>query len=287
VKLGVIMDGISRDMKQALKVMEKEDIRYTQLQYVWDKEIGDHSTMDLKEMKTLLEAYGVQVTCISKHNFSGLGVLSTKTCDLVYHNEIEKLKRSIEAAQLLGTKHVRMMGCGKQVFIWGENGADQWLARGNSAWDKLLELYALPVRMAEENDIYLLNETGNNSMITSGYLHKKLIEDLGSDRMKTMWDPANSITGGDIPFPTGYHNIKEHLADVHIKDMVIDREKATVKFVELGTGDMKPYLADIAAALKAQYDGVVTLENVYQPFGKDFVDGFYLNWPTFRRFFEH
>ena len=42
VKLGVITDGISRDFEHALNVMAEYGLRYPELQFVWDREVGDH-----------------------------------------------------------------------------------------------------------------------------------------------------------------------------------------------------------------------------------------------------
>ena len=41
-KLGVITDGISRDLERALEVMKEAELEYAELQYLWDKEVGDH-----------------------------------------------------------------------------------------------------------------------------------------------------------------------------------------------------------------------------------------------------
>ena len=43
MKLGVICDGISRDFAHAVDVMDEFDLEYAELQFVDDKEIGDHS----------------------------------------------------------------------------------------------------------------------------------------------------------------------------------------------------------------------------------------------------
>ena len=40
-KLGVITDGISREFEHALSVMNEFDLRYAELQFLWDKEVGD------------------------------------------------------------------------------------------------------------------------------------------------------------------------------------------------------------------------------------------------------
>ena len=42
-KLGVITDGISTDFEHALKVMSDNGLDQAELQYLWDKEVGDMS----------------------------------------------------------------------------------------------------------------------------------------------------------------------------------------------------------------------------------------------------
>ena len=43
MKLGVICDGISRDLAHAVDVMDEFDLDYAELQFIGDKEVGDHS----------------------------------------------------------------------------------------------------------------------------------------------------------------------------------------------------------------------------------------------------
>ncbi len=43
MKLGVICDGISRDLRHAVDVMDEFDLDYAELQYVGDTEVGDHT----------------------------------------------------------------------------------------------------------------------------------------------------------------------------------------------------------------------------------------------------
>ena len=50
-KLGVITDGISRDLEHALQVATEHDLEYVELQFVWDKEVGD---LDDDQMATAL-----------------------------------------------------------------------------------------------------------------------------------------------------------------------------------------------------------------------------------------
>ena len=54
MKLGVICDGISRNLKHAVDVMDEFDIEYAELQFVEDKEVGDHSADQIKAIDSLL-----------------------------------------------------------------------------------------------------------------------------------------------------------------------------------------------------------------------------------------
>ena len=40
-KLGVITDGISRDLAYALRVLKEHNLQCAELQFLWEKEVGD------------------------------------------------------------------------------------------------------------------------------------------------------------------------------------------------------------------------------------------------------
>ena len=64
----VITDGISRDFEHALNVMAEFELEYAELQYLWDKEVGDLDAGEIQRAKSLLEARQMKVACISRHN---------------------------------------------------------------------------------------------------------------------------------------------------------------------------------------------------------------------------
>jgi len=285
MKLGVITDGISRDLDHALRVMNETGVEHAELQFVWEKEIGDHTPEELLMIKALVKQYNVRVPCITRHNFVGLPVMTTTPEDEAYQKHFESLKRCIHIAKELGSDLVRVMSCRKEMIIFGYNGADQWVA-STGAWDKLLKLMEAPVKLAEDEGITLAVETGNNAMITSGYLARKLIDDLGTKHLKVIWDIPNTLYCTDIPFPDAYEEIRNHIGHIHIKDCKTDIAKATVQFCPLGQGDMAPYLEDIAEALKKDdYQGVISLESVYRPDDGTFEDGYRECLPAFKKLF--
>ena len=51
-KLGVIADGISQNFEQVLDVMNEFELEYAELQFLWDKEVGDLSAAEVKALST-------------------------------------------------------------------------------------------------------------------------------------------------------------------------------------------------------------------------------------------
>ena len=274
MKLGVITDGISRNFEHALNVMAEYGLKYPELQFVWDREVGDHDAGQVARMKTLLKQHDMEVSCISRHNFGGLPVLQTEIGDPVFEDHVSGLRRCIALAKTLGTNIVRIMSCKKEMILFGYNGAEDWIVTAG-AWDKLVKLMAVPVQIAKEEGVTLVVETGNNAMITSGFLARKLIDELGSAHLKLLWDIPNTMYCTDIPFPDAYNEIRDYIGHIHIKDAKADIARATVGFYPLGEGDVGPYLKPIANALKRdRYAGAISYESVYRPEGGTFEDGF-------------
>ena len=283
MKIGVITDGISRDFEHALKVMNEVNVEYAELQFLWDKEVGDQTPEEMERIKELIAQYKVKIPCISRHNFVGMLVMATEPTDEAYIQHLEGLKRCIKMAKELDAKLVRIMSFRKEMIIFGYNGAEKWVASSGS-WDKLLKLMEAPVRLAEDAGITLAVETGNNAMITSGYLGKKLIDDLGTRHLKIIWDIPNTMYCTEIPYPDAYEEIKDYIAHIHIKDCKADIARATVRFCPLGEGDLAPYLEGIAGALKRDnYQGVISIESVYRPDNGTFEDGFRKVLPVLRK----
>ena len=50
-KLGVITDGISREFEHALSVMNETGLEYAELQYLWEKEVGDLNDTEISSQR--------------------------------------------------------------------------------------------------------------------------------------------------------------------------------------------------------------------------------------------
>lgn len=283
MKLGVICDGISRDLAHTVDVMDEFDLEYAELQFVGDKEVGDHTASEIRDIDTLLRDRGKPVSCLSRHIFAGMRG-DDKPGGPLHIKHLDALKRVIEMAHIVGSPLVRIMTPKKEQILWGHNGAEQWnVAKG--AWDSMLPIIAPAVDVARAENITLVVETGNGTMVNSNYTGRKLIDDLDAkDVLKLLWDPANNCWCHETAYPDGYDEVKDgYLGHIHIKDVQVDTPRATLEVRPMGKGQLADQFQPMAKALKADgYDGVISFESVYHPGNGDFEAGFRQNIETFK-----
>ena len=275
MKLGVICDGIGRDLTHAIDVMDEFDLTYAELQFVGDKEVGDHSAAEIAEIDQLLRGRGKPVSCLSRHIFAGT-TSANRPGDALHQKHMDALKRVINMAHILGAPLVRIMTQKKEQILWGHNGAEKWnVAHG--AWDTMAPMIAPAVDLARAEGVTLVVETGNGTMVNSNYTARKLIDELDAkDTLKVLWDPANNCWCHEQAFPDGYEAVKGgYLGHVHIKDVLVDTPRATLEVRKMGTGQLGPMFQPMADAMRADhYDGVISFESVFHPGNGDFEDGF-------------
>jgi len=275
MKLGVICDGVSRDLAHTLKVMDEFDLEYAELQFVGEKEVGDHTKQEIAEIKARLEAHGKPVSCLSRHIFAGM-TTANRPGDELHTKHMDALKRVIEMAHEVGSPLVRIMTSKKEQILWGENGAEKWnVAHG--AWDTLPPLIAPAVELAKAEGVTLVVETGNGTMVNSNYTARRLIDELDAkDTLKVLWDPANNCWCHELAYPDGYNEVKEgYLGHVHIKDVLVDTPRATLAVKKMGEGQLAELFQPMANALRGDgYNGVISFESVYHNSDGNFEGGF-------------
>ncbi len=275
MKLGVICDGISRDLSHALAVMDEFDLEYAELQFVGDTEVGDHSKSEISHIKDLLQARQKPVSCLSRHIFAGM-TRANKPGDALHTLHMDALKRVIDMAHELDCPLVRIMTPKKEQILWGHNGAEKWnVAHG--AWEDTLPLIAPACDLARDANVKLVVETGNGTMVNSNYTARKLIDDLDAkDVLQVLWDPANNCWCHEQAYPDGYNEVKDgYLGHIHIKDVFVDTPRATLEVRRMGEGQLAPQFTPMAEALQRDnYTGVISFESVFHPGDGNFEAGF-------------
>ncbi len=287
MKLGLICDGISRDLAHAIDVMDEFGLEYAELQFIGNTEVGDHSAQEIRAIDALLRDRGKPVSCLSRHVFAGMTAANAPSDDL-HTRHMDALKRVIDMAHIVGSPLVRIMTPKKEQILWGRNGAEKWnVAHG--AWDRTLPLIAPACEVARDAGVTLVVETGNGTMVNSNYTARRLIDDLDAkDVLKVLWDPANNCWCHERAWPDGYDEVRDgYLGHVHIKDVQVDTPRATLEVRRMGEGQLAGQFQPLADALRSDsYAGVISFESVYHPGNGNFEDGFRLCIDRFKAIFE-
>jgi sugar phosphate isomerase/epimerase len=121
--------------------------------------------------------------------------------------------------------------------------------------DAVLERIAALVRRAEREGVTLVHENEKDIYGDSPERVRDLIESIGSERLRVVWDPANFVQVGVRPFSEGYAMLAPYIDYVHIKDA----QFATGTVAPAGEGDGE-LPETIAALIQANYAGFVSLE---------------------------
>ena len=286
-RLGVISDGISRDLGHALRVAREAGLDEIELQFIGDREVGDLDAEEAARVVSMVREARMPVSCISRHIFGGLLVRETEPGGAEHRAHLEKLASCIDLAHRLDCELVRIHSGRREVILFGENGADQWnVAHG--AWEGLKELVRPAVEMAERERVTLVVETGNGGTICSARLGHRLVDEIGSERLKVLWDPANCLFASEPPAPLGIEALGDGsaLGHLHVKDVVADMPAAHLRVCELGAGQLASSLEPMAEWVKRiGYTGPISLEAVYRPDGGTFEDGFHACVGRFREIF--
>ncbi len=287
MNLGVITDGISRDLDHALSVMREFGLDLAELQFIGDKEVGDLDRAERRAALASVQRHAMAVSCISRHIFAGLQMGTAKPGDAQHEKHMDALKRCIEMAHEFSCATVRIMTGKKEAILWGHHGAEQWnVAKG--AWDVQLALTAPAIEVAKAEDITLVVETGNGTMVNSCWTGRKLIDDLDAKgTLKILWDPANNCWAHETAWPDGFDVMRGgYLGHVDIKDVQVDTPKATLEVRRMGEGQLADQFRPMAAAMRADgYDGAISFESVYHPGDGDFEAGFRQNVELFKEIF--
>lgn len=287
MKLGVITDGISRDLAHALSVMDEYGLEEAELQFIGEKEVGDLDGSERSAALELIRRHEKSVSCISRHLFAGMPMGTSKPGDDLHQKHMDALKRCIEMAHEFDCPLVRIMTGKKEMILWGRNGAEKWnVAHG--AWEAQLPLIAPAVELARAEGVRLVVETGNGTMVNSCYTGRKLIDDLDAkDALQVLWDPANNCWCGERAFPDGYEEVRDgYLGHIHIKDVHADAPRATLEVRPMLKGQLADQFRPMAAALREDgYKGSISFESVYHPGNGDYEAGFRQNIEIFKEIF--
>ncbi|UKA59091.1 sugar phosphate isomerase/epimerase family protein [Arthrobacter sp. FW306-2-2C-D06B] len=230
-------DEIDDDPKIQIAVMQALGANHIEVRSAWGTNIVDLDDAQLRELKSLLDAADMKVSAIA----SPIGKVDVS---LPMEHEVERLRRAVNAAQVLGSRYIRIFS-----FYYGEDVAVE------SIRDAVIERMRALADVAEESGVVLLHE---NEKDIYGDIPERvldIIETVASPALKVAWDAANFVQVGVKPFDDGYAKLRPHLEYLQVKDALFSN--ATVVPAGEGDGDV---LRTVEALKADGYTGFASLE---------------------------
>lgn len=265
-RLGVLTDEVSPDLAEALDWAIAHGLKHVEIRTVNGRNVMDLSDGELLDVRRETERRGLFVSAVASPVFKCAldparpvmkgDMFGQKDEDVDAH--YAKLERAIRIARLLGARRIRIFS------FWREQDPRRYEE------DVVRHLKAAAA-VAERENVLLLLE--NEPSCNGGFAAEvgRLARLVASPWLRVLWDPGNEAYGGRPAYPEGYHEVKDVLDHVHLKDALIT-EDGTPRCVPIGRGRV-PYAEQIAALERDGYRGLYTIETHYVPEGGTPADG--------------
>jgi sugar phosphate isomerase/epimerase len=143
---------------------------------------------------------------------------------------LERLEVVASAARRLGTSVVTLCtGTRHPTSMWRthpDNGTPE-------AWRDLVESMACAVEIAERHDVTLAIEPEVSNVVDSAVKARRLLDEIGSDRLKIIMDGANLFHTGELPrmreiLDAAFELLGPDVVLAHAKDLDRDGEAGQV-----------------------------------------------------------
>lgn len=246
-KLAILTDEVSQDLDTVIRFAKELQLDGIEVRSLFGRAFKDLTERDLSDIAKAASDAGLAIAGAASPVFK---------CNLDSDSEIadhiDLFKRSVEAAQVLGTDIVRVF-----AFLRRSHPAtSDDLKRAASHFPKLLEIVrGTGIRVGIENEA--------SCIVASGAETKEFLSHLAPDpQLTVVWDPCNVlyIPGTNDPVRDDFPMIADRVGHVHFKDAKRpDSGDPAPTCLELGTGAID-FPAQLKMLKDRGYNSWVTLE---------------------------
>ncbi len=208
-------DEIDADPVTQFRTLNELGIRFVEFRSAWGTNVLDLDDDQLAEIKRLLAQHGI-----------GLSAVGSPIGKVGIHDDFDehlvRFDRALHVAQELQAPFIRIFS------FWMPDGDDPAKHR-----DEVLRRMSALAQRVGDRDVVLAHE---NERKIYGDIPSRcldLVESVGSDKFRLVWDPANFVLCDVAPFTDGFTQLRPYVDYLQIKDAV----RAEGKVVPAGEGD--------------------------------------------------
>jgi L-ribulose-5-phosphate 3-epimerase len=254
--IAAITDEFSPDLETAVRSISEIGMTGAELRMVFGKNIIDLTDEELDRAIAIVRGRGLEIISIASPLLK---------CTLPDSPEVDaRFQQDMFASKHTFADQPRLTA--RAFEIAGRTGArivrvfSYWrTVRPEVCFDRVVETLRSLAEQAARHNLTIGLENEHACNIATGAETARLLAALDHANLKIVWDPANALVSGEVPFPDGYRKLPPaRIVHVHAKDCKIaDNHKYT--FVELGAGDVD-WKGQMAALDRDGYRGWISLE---------------------------
>lgn len=201
MKIYAFADEASPWMQEQITAMKENEVDGLEIRNVDKVNVADISDRKAREIKKRMDEANLKVWSIG----SPIGKIDIEKDDFLLH--IEKFKRTLEVAEILGAENIRLFS----FFTPQEN-------RGEYK-NQVIERLAGFLELAKGSKITLCHE--NEKGIYGDVPERCLEIHRALPEMKAIFDPANYVQCG-VDTGMAWEMLKPYVKYLHIKDALAD-----------------------------------------------------------------
>ena len=254
-RVAAITDEFSPDLDTATRSMQEIGMTGAELRMLFGKNIIDLSDQEIDQAKENCRSRGLEILSIASPLLKCV-LPDSPEVDARFQQDMFAAKygfddqprltrRAFEIAHRTGAKIVRVFS------YWRTVDPEVCFDRVCAALEDL-------ARQAAGEDLIIGLENEHACNLATASESARALDRVRHPNLKLVWDPANALVSGEIPFPYGYGLLPaSRIAHVHVKDCFVEGHKPIWGPV----GEMGVDWRGQFAALHADgYTGWVSLE---------------------------
>jgi sugar phosphate isomerase/epimerase len=208
-------DEIDADPGTQFQTLNELGIRYVEFRSAWGTNVLDLDDDQLAEITRLLAKHGIGVSAVG----SPIGKVGIHDD---FDEHLVRFDRALHVARELAAPYIRIFS------FWMPDGDDPAKHRD----EVLRRMSALAARVGSQ-DVVLAHENERKIYGDTPSRCLDLVESVGSEKLRLVWDPANFVLCDVAPFTDGFTQLRPYVEYLQIKDAV----RAEGRVVPAGEGD--------------------------------------------------